>query len=91
VVDDNNNNNIMQPISIEETWKTSYWPIFAFILGVTGVNTQRVLEKIIYWINVRNGADGRRADTSDRKPVKNTFLPILLEKESSVSLLRVGY
>jgi hypothetical protein len=25
VVDDNNNNR-MQPISIEETWKTSYWP-----------------------------------------------------------------
>jgi hypothetical protein len=45
VVDDNNNNR-MQPISIEETWKTSYWPnrVFAFILGVTGVNTQRAFE-----------------------------------------------
>jgi hypothetical protein len=26
--------------------------------------------------NVRNGADGRRADTSDRKPVKNTYADI---------------
>jgi hypothetical protein len=45
VVDDNNNNR-MQPISLEETWKTSYWPnrVFAFILGVTGVNTQRAYE-----------------------------------------------
>jgi hypothetical protein len=45
VVEDNNNNR-MQPISIEETWKTSYWPnrVFAFILGVTGVNTQRAFE-----------------------------------------------
>jgi hypothetical protein len=45
VVDDNNNNR-MQPISIEETWKTVYWPnrVFAFILGVTGVNTQRAYE-----------------------------------------------
>jgi hypothetical protein len=41
-----NNNNRMQPISIEETWKTSYWPnrVFAFILGVTGVNMQRAFE-----------------------------------------------
>jgi hypothetical protein len=40
VVDDNNNNNNrMQPILIEETWKTVHWPhrVFAFILGVTGV------------------------------------------------------
>jgi hypothetical protein len=45
VVDDNNNNR-MQPISIEETWKTSHWPnrSFAFVLGVTGVNTQRAYE-----------------------------------------------
>jgi hypothetical protein len=45
VVDDNNNNR-MQPISLEETWKTSYWPnrVFAFVLGVSGVNTQRVFE-----------------------------------------------
>ena len=37
---------MMQPISIEETWKTSYWPnrVFAFILGVTDVNTQRAFE-----------------------------------------------
>jgi hypothetical protein len=32
----------MQPISVEESWKTSYWPnrVFAFILGATCVNTQ---------------------------------------------------
>jgi hypothetical protein len=43
----NDNNNIrMQPVSIEETWKTSCWPhrVHAFILGVTVVNTQRAYE-----------------------------------------------
>jgi hypothetical protein len=39
--------------------------------------------------NVRNGADGRRTDTSDQKPVKNTYADITREKEFSVSLLRV--
>jgi hypothetical protein len=41
VVDDNNNNH-MQSIPKEETWKMGYWPNrgFAFILGVTGVNMQ---------------------------------------------------
>jgi hypothetical protein len=45
VVDDNNNSR-MEPLSIEETWKISYWPnrVFAFVLGVTGVNTQRAYE-----------------------------------------------
>jgi hypothetical protein len=35
-----------QPISIEETWKTSSWPNrgFEFILGVTDVNMQRAYE-----------------------------------------------
>jgi hypothetical protein len=35
-----------QPLSIEETWKTSNWPnrVFAFVLGVTGVNRQQAYE-----------------------------------------------
>jgi hypothetical protein len=28
---------------------------------------------------VRNGADGRRADTSDRKPVRNTYADITIK------------
>ena len=45
---DNNNNNRMQPIAIEKTWKTSWWPdrCFAFFLGVTTVNAQRGFERI---------------------------------------------
>ena len=41
VVDDNNHRQ-MQPISIEETWKTSFWSHrpFAFFLGVTTANAQ---------------------------------------------------
>ena len=45
---DNNNNNRMQPIALEKTWKTSWWPdrCFAFFLGVTTVNAQRGFERI---------------------------------------------
>lgn len=45
VVDDNNNNR-MQPLSIEETWGTKDWSHrpFAFCLGVSCVNSQRGFE-----------------------------------------------
>jgi hypothetical protein len=37
---------------------------------LVGVGEDNILD------NVRNGADGQRADTSDRKPVKNTYADI---------------
>jgi hypothetical protein len=49
-----------------------------FRLKIDAYNVQKepeVLEKIIL-DNVRNGADGQRTDTSDRKPVKNTYADI---------------
>ena len=47
VVDDNNNNR-MQPISIEQTWATKQWSHrpYAFLIGVTTVNAQRGYENL---------------------------------------------
>ena len=45
---DNQNNHQKSPIRIKKTWATSYWPnrIFAFLLGVTEVNTLLALTNI---------------------------------------------
>lgn len=45
MVDDNNNCR-MQPIAIERTWLTNWWPdrCFAFLLGVSMVNAQKAFE-----------------------------------------------
>ena len=45
IIDDHNANR-MQPIALEKTWKTSWWPdrVFAFFLGSTIVNAQRGYE-----------------------------------------------
>ena len=74
VVDDNNNNR-MQPISIEETWKTSSWPnrVFAFILGVTGVNAQRACEQ--FGANARQGNLEFRRQLADEM-IHNPWVPV---------------
>lgn len=43
---DNHNSARMDPIALEETWKTTRWPlrVFQFLLAVTEVNVRRVRE-----------------------------------------------
>ena len=74
MVDDNNNNQ-MEPILIEETWKTGYWPnpVFAFILGVTGVNTQRAFEN--FGGNAKQGNLEFRRELA-REMIHNPDVPI---------------
>jgi hypothetical protein len=86
VVDDNNNNR-MQPIAIEETWKTSYWPnrVFAFVLGVTGVNTQRAYEQF--------GAHARQSNLEFRRQlaeemIHNPAVPVVVEEVARQSKQR---
>jgi hypothetical protein len=93
VVDDNNNNR-MQPISIEETWKTSYWPnrVFAFVLGVCGVNAQRAFEYF--------GGHAKQSNLAFRRELSsemiyNPEVPIEAEdrqsKERSCKMQKMGH
>ena len=73
VVDDNNNNR-MQPISIEETWATKDWSHhpFAYAMGVSVVNAQRGYEFL--------GQKGKISTLAFRRIlarelIYNTFMP----------------
>ena len=79
MVDDNNNNR-MQPLSIEETWGTKGWSHypFAFCLVVSCVNSQRVFVNID---NHEKESNSQYWHSLAKEMIYNWFMPRVKHKE----------